>query len=447
MNEIVEKYNFPTPRYTSYPPANRFRNVLSDDDTLRWIVDSNECNPKHISIYVHIPFCEKLCHYCGCHAMFTKDEQAKADYMQALKKELDMLVAKLDKTRKVAQIHYGGGTPNFVDISHLKEINLNLFNAFETVENPEISIECNPSLIDKQMVKDIVDAGFNRISLGIQDTDEAILTSVNRALPSMPIGDIVELFREAKNDMRINFDFIYGLPGQDVKHMEDNVELIKMAKPDRIATFSYAHVPWIKPNQKAIEKLGLPDDETKLSVFNFFSAAILDLGYESVGFDHFVLPGDALFHAKQSGELHRNFQGYCTKHTTGQVYGIGVSSISQLANVYIQNTKNTAEYIESINKDKFPVARVCYLTDDDKRVRSSIEDILCNYKTDISKYGGVMMIPHKTLFEELIEDGVVEYDGVTVKVRQLFPGAARVTASTLDPYFNRETTNQHSKSI
>ncbi|MFV0505564.1 MAG: oxygen-independent coproporphyrinogen III oxidase [Bacteroidales bacterium] len=447
MNELAEKYKFPTPRYTSYPPANRFRNVLADDNIVGWLEESNLSSPEHISIYVHIPFCERLCHYCGCHALFTKNEEAKRSYMQALRRELQMLLSNLDKKRKVTQIHYGGGTPNFIDISYLKELNTLVLENFETLENPEISIECNPSLVDKQMVTDIVDAGFNRVSLGVQDTDEAILTSVNRATPNMPICDIVDLFRQAKRDIRINFDFIYGLPKQGIKHIEGNIRLIKSARPDRIATFSYAHVPWMKPNQQALEKLGLPDDETKLEVFNIFSAGILQLAYESVGFDHFVLPSDALFVAKQAGDLHRNFQGYCTKQSTGQVYAVGVSSISQLGNAYIQNTKHTSEYIATINEGKFPVARVCYLSDEDKRIRSAIEDVMCNYKTDICKYGGVASVPHAALFEELVNDGVVVQDGRFIKINPLFPGAARLVASTLDPYFNKDLTNQHSKSI
>lgn len=374
--EIIEKYNIPVPRYTSYPPANFFTESFNQADYIQAVDDSNTNQPQHISIYIHIPFCKHLCHYCGCNSYPMMKQEVVDNYLLALKQELKFILNRLHKSRKVSQIHYGGGSPSALPAARLKELNDFILARFNTIENPEIAIECHPGYITREQWIEIAEAGFNRISIGIQDLHQDVLDAVHRKSSIVPLTEIFTILRE--RNIAINLDFIYGLPLQTPERFEENMKQVLALQPDRVVTFSYAHVPWVNPNMKKLEEIGLPEQETKKTIFETISNILTQGGYEPIGIDHFVKADDELYLAYKDKKLHRNFQGYCTKRTTGQVYAFGVSAISQLAGAYAQNTKSIEEYIEHMQSD-FDIVRKGYkLSIDQQIVRDAIMMLMCN---------------------------------------------------------------------
>lgn len=378
--QLIQKYNKPVPRYTSYPPANFFGD-LDTDVYLPLVEKSNAQNPNNISIYIHIPFCKRLCHYCGCNSCPMAKSDEVAAYIAAVKKEIQIVLPLLDKKRKISQIHYGGGTPNAIDFSYLHELNQLFFDNFKFIENAEVAIECHPAYLDENYVAGLKKAGFNRFSLGLQDFNRDVLKAVNRTPSKLPVDELVNFIRHDKTTT-VNFDFIYGLPLQTKNSFLQTIEKAIEIGPDRLVTFSYAHVPWVNSNQKKLEAFGLPEASSKIDMtegaFNLLEAN----GYRSIGMDHYVLKKDELFQAQQNGFLHRNFQGYCTRTTTGQVYAFGVSGISQLNQVFAQNTKSIPEYIASVNAGSIPIVKGYQLSDNENITGSFIAQLMCNKKID-----------------------------------------------------------------
>ena len=375
--ELLEKYNVPVPRYTSYPPANYFDDSFAAPDYRRVVEQSNTVSPSHISFYVHIPYCKRLCHYCGCNAYPMEKEKDIIAYINAVHKEIDMTVALLNKTRQIAQIHYGGGTPTIIPAHYLKELNEHLLSSFSCIDSPEIAIECHPGYADMKYWELLVNAGFNRFSLGIQDFDERVLRVINRAAPLLPISEVLKTLRQ--NGAKVNMDFIYGLPVQTPESFASTISEAVALSPDRLVAFSYAHVPWVNKRQMILEKAGLPTSTAKSKMFELATEILNANGYKSIGLDHFVKEDDELYKALQDGQLHRNFQGYCTRRTTGQVYAFGVTGISQLSNAYSQNSKNIAEYIELLAGGQFPVIKGYSLNEEEQITKEVIETLMCNY--------------------------------------------------------------------
>ncbi len=407
--KLLEKYNSPVPRYTSYPPANYFMDTLKEDEYIEVVKDSNNCNPRNISIYLHIPFCKKLCYYCGCNTspLGTEDERCK--YVAALKQEIRMVAALIDKDRKVSQIHYGGGTPNAIPAEWLAEINELIYSLFTLTEHAEIAIECNPAHLDFDYIDILKKSGFNRFSLGIQDFDNEILKTVNRDPSVLPVGDIIQRLKAGSDNITVNLDFIYGLPGQTVESFLDSIHKAVTIRPDRLVTFSYAHVPWVKKAQKILDKKGLPDGELKMKMFSESHDLLLASGYQSIGMDHYVLESDELFLAVSSKSLHRNFQGYCTRQTTGQVYAFGVSSISQLEKGYAQNTKSVKKYIETIGSGHLPIEKGYLLTEREIIIREVINQLMCNMLINWKE-----LADHLNISESVLRDAIV-YDDIALK--------------------------------
>lgn len=376
---LIDKYNKSVPRYTSYPPANYFHEFTTED-YLEHVIKSNKEGEKKLSFYFHMPFCRQLCHYCGCNSYpMAKKERINA-YVEAVHKEIELVVQYLDPKRPISQIHYGGGSPTALPVSMLKEINDHLLKLFPTIDHPEIAIECHPAYLSEEDWRQLIDAKFNRFSLGVQDFDVDVLKSVNREPSELPMERIMELLREAR--VGVNMDFLFGLPLQTAISFQHTIERAVKMRPDRITTFSYGHCPWIFKRQLILEKQGLPSAEEKSKMFHQAKAVLEQAGYESIGLDHFVLPSDELFEALHHHKLHRNFQGYCTRRTTGQVYAFGVTGISQLDTAYAQNTKSIDEYIDSLHNNILPIRKGYQLTKQDGIVRAVIESLMCNYYID-----------------------------------------------------------------
>ncbi len=450
MNELIQRYNRPAPRYTSYPPANFFSVEYGEMNLLEAVEASNKEGIRNLSFYIHVPFCPQLCHYCACNAYSMEGKAAVERYMQAVLQELEMVCSKLDKTRPITQIHYGGGTPTAIPLHYLAKINVRLMSLFPLADGAEIAIECHPGYLSLSGWQELIDAGFNRFSLGVQDFSEEVLKAVNRRPSRERYEDIFAILRKA--GVSINLDLIYGLPRQTVESFSENIRRAIELGPDRLVTFSYAHVPWVKPAQNILAQMGLPTQEQKTKMFSVAKELLSSKGYKSVGLDHFVKPDDALWIAQEEKMLHRNFQGYCTRATTGQVYAFGVTAISQLSSAFAQNTKSIPDYVETVEAGHIPIERGYRLNPSEQIAAEAIASIMCNYRVLWEDLQQQFTLSREELLETLYFDEStlrsLERDQLIVwsddGIEVLEPGRifVRIVASALDPLFQSSSKNQ-----
>ena len=429
--QLIEKYNKAVPRYTSYPPANFFKEDFSSVNYIEALTASNGTSPSNISVYIHIPFCKKLCFYCGCNSCPMAKDQDVREYIEALKQEINLIIPLLDGGRKISQIHYGGGTPNAIKVEYLQEINQLFFDTFSFTEKPEIAIECHPAYLDELYIKGLEKAGFNRFSLGIQDFKTDVLKAVNRDPSGLPLANLTTMLRDV-NNAGLNFDFIYGLPYQTKETFLDTIHQAIELSPDRLVTFSYAHVPWINKAQLALEKKGLPNGEQKIDMTETAYNFLETVGYKSIGMDHYVRSTDELFLAQNQQKLHRNFQGYCTRETTGQVYAFGVSGISQLTGYYAQNTKSTEDYIASIKAKTLPVIKGYRLSDNELVIKDIITHFMCNKSIRLSEVQKIHSDARVHL-DEFVTDGIITINNDIIKITENGLPFIRNVAATFDP--------------
>ncbi|MDY3069032.1 MAG: oxygen-independent coproporphyrinogen III oxidase [Parabacteroides sp.] len=453
MDKLIEKYNVQVPRYTSYPPANFFNDKFTEKDYIKELIASNDNHPQTLSFYFHIPYCRNLCHYCGCNSFPMVTEFEITKYVETLHKEIDIVLPLINKKRIISQIHYGGGTPTVLGSNVLKELNDHLLHNFNTIDKPEIAIECHPGWMNENDWTSLSDIGFNRFSIGVQDFNTEVLKCVNRKPSLMPVGEIVSLLKTEGNS--VNLDLLYGLPYQTELTFMKTVESAVKANPDRLVTFSYAHVPWVNERQKILEQYGLPGSVEKKKMFESASKILTDSGYLKIGMDHFVKPHDELAEALRTKSLHRNFQGYCTRQTTGQVYAFGVTGITQLTSSYFQNEKNIDVYILKVNSGVLPVSKGYILNRSQQITRIVIEMLMCNYQIDwneISLITGITPNEIKELIwidsNKLLE---MEYDGLisiaedSIKVNDEGKLYVRNVASAFDPL--NDNTQKYSKPL
>lgn len=453
---LIEKYNIPVPRYTSYPPANYFTDSFTAGNYIEAVRNSNEWDPESVSLYFHIPFCKKMCFYCGCNSCLASGKESIENYFGALEKELSITGRLIDPSRKVTQIHFGGGTPNSVPTDFLARLMDTLRHYFTLSVLPEIAIECNPAYLDIKYLQQLLKLGFNRFSLGIQDFNLQVLNNVNRDPSSVPVEEIVSFLRSENDDVKVNLDFIYGLPGQTPGSFEDTIRKAIDIRPDRLVTFSYAHVPWVNKTQKILEKRGLPDNEIKADMYRNAYGLLTENGYRAIGLDHFVLENDELFLALEKGKLHRNFQGYCTRDTTGQVYAFGVSAISQLKRVYSQNTKSVDEYITLVKGNVLPVKKGYLLNDREIIIREVISELMCNKTINWASLAERMNIAipeildsvnyDQQLMGQFKDDGIIDYDDDSVRITGKGGLFIRNVAASLDPLM-ADTAKKFSRSF
>jgi len=451
MSKLLQKYNIPVPRYTSYPPANFFTEDFTAADYEQAVRESNNWKPENISFYFHVPFCKQLCYFCGCNSYAMRNNETVDTYMKAMITELKMVISRLDKSRRVSQIHYGGGTPNAVAPKYLKQLNDLVAQNFTFINEPEIAIECNPAYLNEQQIEELKEAGFNRFSLGVQDYDEEVLRTVNREEPFMPLDKIVEQIRKGNKNIKVNLDFIYGLPKQTAENFAESIKKAVTIKPDRLVTFSYAHVPWVSKIQKKLEPYGLPENDEKVKMNQTALDILTSNGYKVIGMDHYALNDDELSIARENHELHRNFQGYCTRRTTGQVYAIGVTGISQLDRVYTQNTKSINTYIEQINNGEFTTIKGYKLSHEQTIIRETITQLMCNHRidwNDLSEKTGVSIDEIKSALAnrpeklaELKEDGIIATTEDSLQVTEEGSLFIRNVAAAFDPLIGTKGKN------
>jgi oxygen-independent coproporphyrinogen-3 oxidase len=444
---LVRKHNRPGPRYTSYPTALQFRD---DTDPAR-LVAAAQAERGGISLYFHLPFCESLCWFCGCNKVITNDS-AKADlYLDALEREVAMFPADALREREVVQLHFGGGTPNFLSPGQIARLGRLLRKYFVFAPDAECSVELDPRPLTRDHVRAFRDLGMQRASFGIQDVNRDVQVAVHRVQDEECNRRAFTWLREEGFDS-VNVDLIYGLPGQTPETYAQTLAQVLAYNPDRFAVFSYAHVPWMVPSQKILERAQLPEAETKLSMLKLVIETLTGAGYGFIGMDHFAKPDDELVKALESRTLQRNFQGYSTRGGT-EIRGFGVSSISQTARTYRQNHKTLEKYYESLAAGRLPIERGIELTDEDVLRRHVIMRLMCDFALDyapIENEFGVSFAEHFAgSLEKLSDfrtDGLVEDGARGMRVTEAGRLFIRNIAMCFDAYA-APGEGRHSKTI
>lgn len=342
---LIKKYDRSGPRYTSYPTANNFK-ALTQGEYQAQVVISNE-RKSPISLYCHIPFCDTVCFYCGCNKVVTKDKTKAEPYLQRLFKEIDQQSTLFNHSRKVEQMHFGGGTPTFLSNAQIIRLSEKLQSVFNFVDDGEYSIEVDPRGVDEDTIKALARARFNRISLGVQDFNVDVQKAVNRIQSFEQTKAVMDLSRSHGFES-ISIDLIYGLPKQSVQTFETTLNQVAQLRPERISLFNYAHLPELFKPQRRIDVLMLSSADEKLAIFKYSMDFLLSQGYVYIGMDHFSLPEDPLAIAQSKGQLYRNFQGYST-HAQCDIIGLGLSAIGQVGDSFSQNEKNIEQYYQRSN--------------------------------------------------------------------------------------------------
>jgi oxygen-independent coproporphyrinogen-3 oxidase len=440
---LLRKYSAPGPRYTSYPTAPAFTPAFGPAQYLEAIEKSNgPRTTSPLSLYFHFPYCDTLCYFCGCTMMVTHNRGQILDYNEYLKQEIDMLAPRVSRNRKVLQLHWGGGTPSYLEPDEILDIGGEIRQQFTFDDMIEAGVEIDPRGLTFNHMKALRDVGFNRISMGVQDFDPRVQQAVNRIQPESITRDAVQWSR-ALGFESINLDLIYGLPFQTMQSFEQTVDTVIDIGPDRIAVFNYAHVPWLKPHQKLIAEDDLPSPDLKLEIFKMTTEKLLAAGYWSVGMDHFAKQSDELAVAQRNGTLYRNFQGYSTRAGC-DLYGFGMSAIGHFRETYQQNSKNLPDYYKSI-KEGSPATRVGYrMTNDDHIRKEVIMRIMCDMsltKRNIEQSFGIVFDDyfHKALsgLEPFVEDGLVTIDSDRIVVNGMGRLVIRNIAMCFDAYLDQ----------
>ena len=418
---LLEKYSKPGPRYTSYPTAPYFSEAFAEQDWLKEIQQTQSLG-RDMSLYVHIPFCDTLCYYCGCNMVATKNYAKAREYLGFLFQEIDRVAALVQPGRVVRQIHWGGGTPTYLHPDDIRGLFTHLRSRFPISADAEIGCEVDPRELTREHVQALADSGFNRLSLGVQDLDSAVQQAVNRVQPESLVREVYGWMREA-DFQSINMDLMVGLPHQTVASFSATLDKIIDMSPDRLAVFGYAHVPWMKKHQKLVQEPELPDFPTRMALQQLLLARLDEAGYVYIGMDHFAKPGDELVKAQQNKTLYRNFQGYTT-HKDCDIYAFGVSAISQTDEVYVQNAKNLAEYQRRIALGGLATERGLRISLDDRIRRDAIVRLMSDLELNKTQFSKQWNIDFDAYFAGAVAD-LAEL--VSDKLVELTPEAIRVT--------------------
>lgn len=402
--QLLKKYDQTGPRYTSYPTAVQFVPTFDADRYQKIALTTTKENPEQpLSLYFHIPFCDTICYYCGCSKIVTRDHSLATPYLEYLEKEIN-LQQPLFGNRKVTQLHWGGGTPTFLDndqMALLMQMTRNAFSLDES-DDREFSIEIDPRSVDKDKIGLLADIGFNRLSMGIQDFDPDVQKAVNRIQSEEDTLAVIEHARKV-GFKSISVDLIYGLPKQQVSTFSRTLDSIIAAKPDRVAVYNYAHMPHLFKTQRGIKEHDLPTGEVKLQILAMTIEKLTKAGYLYIGMDHFSLPDDELAIAQRQGTLHRNFQGYST-HAECDLIGLGLTSIGKVGNSYSQNEKDIESYYAALDDNRLPVLRGVELDKDDVMRRHIISELMCHSKLTYSNINELYDIDFKTYFKQELAD-------------------------------------------
>ncbi len=372
------KFSKAGPRYTSYPTAVEFSKAFTYEQYTRILGEQK----RPLSLYFHLPFCRSACYFCGCNVIYTAKDENKERYLSYIFKEMDLLGRFTDTSRKVVQMHFGGGTPTFFSAAQLERLIKKIKAVFANFdENAEISCEIDPRFLDKTQTKVLTQNGFNRISFGVQDFDEKVQKEIHRIQPFELTKSAVDMVRK-QGIKSVNMDLIYGLPFQSLESFTNTLKKALLISPDRFAIFNYAHVPWLKKNMRKFNENDIPSPDIKLAILEFCEKFLSANGYEMIGMDHFAKQDDELFKALKNGSLHRNFQGYTTKGGA-DLLGVGLTSIGEGQRHYAQNFKDMPSYENAIDSGLLPFERGVLLSDDDELRKAVIMELMANFALDI----------------------------------------------------------------
>jgi oxygen-independent coproporphyrinogen-3 oxidase len=445
---LIDKYNRPGPRYTSYPPANYFRAY----DDYAPLMAGVERGDGPLSLYFHLPFCETLCWFCGCHQITTLDRHRGDDYLDLLEKELELFAQHLPAGREAVQMHFGGGTPNFFTGAQIDRLGAMIDRHFTFTADAEKSVELDPRRLTAEHVEAFARMGLTRASFGVQDSNPKVQAVIHRVQPQAMNIEAMDLLR-ANGFHSVNLDLIYGLPLQTPESFSATLDEVLQLKPDRFAIFNYAHVPWMRPAQKLLEKAGLPDAETKIQLLKLCIERLTAEGYVYIGLDHFALPSDELVKAQREKSLQRNFQGYSTRAGV-EICGFGISSISQGSVGFRQNVKDLESYRACLEQGKLPITKGYELTEEDRLRADVIMRLMCDLSLDFGAMSEKWDIDFEVHFADALaqlqepaaDELLVWTDrGFAVTERgRLF---IRNLAMCFDAYIDTSVTGRYSKTV
>ncbi|NJK82882.1 MAG: oxygen-independent coproporphyrinogen III oxidase [Saprospiraceae bacterium] len=436
--ELLEKYDVPAPRYTSYPTVPHWNSQAPA--MVQWLQQTQLAlgvSPE-ISLYIHLPFCENLCTYCGCSKRITKNHKVERPYVESLLQEWQLYLDAFPFKPSIKEIHLGGGTPTFFEPEHLRKLFVGLLRGAKVAQDYQFSFEAHPNNTTYEHLHTLHQLGFNRISIGVQDFDDYILKTINRLQTTEDVIRVTEQARKLGYSS-INYDLVYGLPFQTRKQIMHTIRKVKELQPDRIAFYSYAHVPWVSPSQRAYSEKDIPVGATKRSLYELGSRLLSQIGYSSIGMDHFALPSDELFTALKNNTLHRNFMGYTSRYTRLMI-GLGASSISDSWTAFVQNEKNVEAYQAAVARGELPIIKGHLLSSEDQMIRQHILNLMCRYSTSWKKSSPILQSGIERL-RPLAEDNMVEIGNNYIEVLDDGKPFIRNICMALDDY----VANQHQR--
>jgi len=420
----IMKFDVPGPRYTSYPTAPVWSDEVNADVYAEKLKAFGQTD-KTLSLYIHIPFCQTMCTYCGCNVVIRRQDDQYGDiYLEHLFKEIDLVAGHIGRKARIKQFHWGGGTPTYLNEDQIGKLFEKTVSVFDLDWESEIAIEIDPRTVDASKVLKLKALGFNRISFGVQDFDLKVQEAVNRVQPFKTVKEYYDLCRSLGFGS-INFDLIYGLPYQSVASFNDTVKKVIALKPDRIALYSFAYVPWLKRHQRKIESGSLPANDVKLDIFLNARDHFLRAGYQAIAMDHFALKGDELAAAFDQGSLYRNFMGYTVK-PADEYIGVGLTSIGFLENTFIHNIKALPQYYEALDRGKLPVERGKVLNADDLKRQWTIGSLMCRFVVDKEAFKARFGVAFDDYFfdeqqhlQKCLDDRLIAFEGARITVTDL----------------------------
>jgi oxygen-independent coproporphyrinogen III oxidase len=436
----LRAYDRPGPRYTSYPPAVEFTDSF-DEHEYRSRLQAAAAVAGPMSLYVHLPFCEARCTYCGCMTILTQKREVAARYLEYLEREIAMLQEHLAGRRVVAQHHWGGGTPTYLTIAQIERLHATITHHFDIAPDAETAVEIDPRVTTREQLRVLRALGFNRLSMGVQDFTPEVQAAIGRKQPETLTLDLYEYARSIGFDA-INMDLIYGLPKQTLETFTRTLRSVAGMRPDRVAVYSYAHVPWLRPHQSRMDVSTMPGADLRLELIGAALDTFQGSGYQAIGIDHFALPGDELAVAARERTLHRTFMGY-TARRTEDLLGVGVSAIGDVRGAFAQNVKTLPRYYSALDQRRFPIERGYALTRDDLIRRHVIGELMCNFHVSRLAVSRRFGIDFDTYFDReltalavpggLVEDGFVAVTAAAIDV----PPAGRLFVRNVCMQFDR----------
>lgn len=443
LTDLIRKFDVAGPRYTSYPTAPIWKESIAQPDYERTLMQLADHTSRDFSLYVHIPFCESLCFYCGCNIHLTKDTNRSLPYVDALLREMRAVSLKLPFRAQLQQVSWGGGTPTFLSVAQIRHLYAGIREHFDIHPDAEVSIEIDPRVTSFEQLETLRELGFNRVSLGIQDFDEEVQKAIHRVQTVEETSRLLAKCRDL-GFTGINFDLIYGLPFQNTEKFKHSLERVRELSPDRIAFYNYAHLPSLRPHQKILEKYPMPSAAERVDMFLLAYYSFIGMGYHAIGMDHFAKANDELYRSLSTGGLYRNFMGYTVKRSP-QMIGVGASAIGEFPNAYFQNVRETGAYESRITETGNAIFRGCLLSLEDRKRKWVIQALMCAFRLDYAKFQTEFGEPFPSAFpdefmrlREFVEDGILILHPERIEVTELGRLFVRNVAMVFDAYLTQK---------